>query len=108
MLCWCCDGGAVRLAAKRDANEAAIVDALIAHGCTVTRLSQAGVPDLLVGHFQDHRRRWALLEVKSGTNRLTPDQRAFMEYHSGCPAYVVRTPQDALDVLQVGVVSGVA
>ena len=38
----------MRYAAKRDTTEPAIVDALQRFGCTVVRLSQAGVPDLLV------------------------------------------------------------
>jgi hypothetical protein len=44
----------------RDGNEAAIVDALRAAGATVTRLGDAGVPDLLVGY----RGSTLLLEIK--------------------------------------------
>lgn len=92
----------MRRAAKRDLTEKAIVDALIAHGCTVTRLSQPGVPDLLVGYQSDHRRRWALLEVKNGKGKLTEDQKAFIEYHGECPVFVVRTPEEALNALLLG------
>ncbi len=53
-------GSEVRYAKARDANEGAIVDALRAVGASVTRLSDAGVTDLLVGF----RRETYLLEVK--------------------------------------------
>ena len=39
----------LRRAARRDSNESLIVDALRSVGCSVQRLSEPGVPDLLVG-----------------------------------------------------------
>lgn len=47
-------------ARQRDVNEAEIVRALEAIGATVTRLNEAGVPDLLVGY----QGKTKLLEVK--------------------------------------------
>lgn len=49
-----------RYAKKRDANEGEIVEALEAVGATVTKLGDAGVPDLLVGY----RGESTLIEVK--------------------------------------------
>lgn len=52
--------GAYGRARMRDANEPEIVKALEAAGATVTRLNEAGVPDLLVGY----KGKTSLLEVK--------------------------------------------
>jgi hypothetical protein len=60
---------------KRDAVEAEIVQALEATGCTVSRISAAGVPDLLVGRAGAN----VLLEVKSDGGRLTAAQ---VEWHA--------------------------
>jgi hypothetical protein len=73
---------------KRDLNEPAIVDALESIGLTVVRLSAPGVPDLLVWSPWDGTR---LLEVKSGTGRLTPQQEEFV-----MPFTIVRSEQEAL------------
>ncbi len=86
--------------AKRDANEAAIVAALIAAGASVTPISAKGAPDLLVGY----RWRTRLLEVKraagprGGTSRgkLTDDQIAWRAAWQGEPPVIVRTPAEAL------------
>ncbi len=55
----------VRYAAKADANQAAIVQALRAVGCTVQHLHAVGggVPDLLVGYQGQN----LLIEVKDGS-----------------------------------------
>ena len=50
----------MKYAKKRDGNEKAIVEALEALGATVTRLGDAGVPDLLVAY----RGETLLIEVK--------------------------------------------
>lgn len=78
-----------RRAAKRDLNEAAIVDALRAVGVKVYRMSGEGLPDLLceyLGH-------WTPLEVKSKGGKLTEAQAArFLE----SPFAVVRDAEQAL------------
>lgn len=98
-----------RRAARRDSNEDAIVDALIAAGASVTRLSAEGVPDLLVGIAG----QTYLLEVKhlSSTGRTVrrtsqgkrPDaegrtsaQVAWWASWRGAPPVIVRTPAEAL------------
>ncbi len=52
-----------RRAARRDANEQEIIDALEAIGASVQTISERGVPDLLVGY---RGRNW-LIEVKDGS-----------------------------------------
>lgn len=84
----------MRQAAKRDNNEGEIVAALEAVGCVVHRLSQAGIPDLLVGRNGVNY----LLEVKEHRGQLTDDQEAFFEEWNG-NAYVVRCVEDALEVV---------
>lgn len=84
----------MRQAAKRDANEQEIVSALEAVGCTVRRLSQKGLPDLLVGR-QDVT---YLLEVKERKGSLTSDQIEFFQLWQGHAA-IVRTVEDALKVV---------
>lgn len=84
----------MRQAAKRDANESKIVSALEAVGCSVTRLSQKGVPDLLVGRQGVNY----LLEVKEAKGTLTPDQRDFAAMWNG-RATIVRTVEEALEAV---------
>lgn len=84
----------MRQAAKRDGNESEIVSALEAVGCVVHRLSQKGIPDLLVGR----QGVTYLLEVKERKGALTDDQETFFETWNGC-AYIVRTVEDALEVV---------
>lgn len=86
-------------ASRRDRNEAEIVTALERLGCSVTRLSATGVPDLLVG-FSGHTH---LLEVKAppgsrGRKRfdLTPDQQSWWGEWKGARAHIVRSVADAL------------
>lgn len=83
-----------RIAAKRDANEGEIVDALTRAGAVVYRLSGSGLPDLLVGFRGDTY----LLEVKAARGALTEDERLFLEaWHSaGGVVRVVRTSEEAL------------
>lgn len=81
----------MRQAARRDSNEGEIVRALEAVGCSVTRLSQKGVPDLLTSRNGVNY----LLEVKEGKAKLTEDQEAFFAYWQG-QVCVVRSVEDAL------------
>jgi hypothetical protein len=81
----------LRKAGKKDLNQAAIVAALRAIGCSVQILNQGGVPDLLVGF----RGVNYLLEVKSARGRLTSSQQPFLSLWRGHVA-VVRSLTDAL------------
>ena len=84
----------MRQAAKRDKNEELIVYALLAGGCSVTRLSQKGVPDLLVGRQGVNY----LLEVKDAKGTLTGDQLDWSATWCG-QASIVRTPEEALEAV---------
>lgn len=84
----------MRQAARRDDNETEIVTALESVGCSVYRLSQAGIPDLLVGRAGVTY----LLEVKQAKGALTDEQKYFFETWRG-NAHVVRTVEDALEVV---------
>ena len=92
----------MRRAARRDENEKPIVDALEAAGYSVFRLSQDGIPDLLVGK---HKQCW-LLEVLGDekvakyrkTGGLTPAQVKFWERWKG-PASCVRSIEEAFAVV---------
>jgi len=86
---------------KVDANQNAIVDALLAAGCAVQSLAMcgAGVPDLLVAaHGQLY-----LLEVKQPGEKLTPYQRTWRQFWP-IEAPIVETPEAALAA--VGVTRG--
>lgn len=80
-----------RYAAKRDASEAAIVQALAAVGAQVIRLEPF---DLLVLH---QGRLW-MLDAKTGTERMRTktQQRLVAE---GWPLHFVTTPDEALRVI---------
>lgn len=82
-----------RYAAKRDAVEPAIIDALVHAGASVTRLSAKGVPDLLVGI----RGCTFLVEAKSGKGKLTPDQVDWHENWRGGAVVILRTDEDAIE-----------
>ena len=84
------------LAAKIDANQGAIVEALRKCGALVLSLASVGkgCPDLLVSYRGD----LVLMEVKGEKGRLTPDQ---VEFHSEWPVSVVRTVEDAMMVIGV-------
>jgi hypothetical protein len=87
-----------RYAKQRDENEPEIVAALEAIGCTVHRLDQPC--DLLVGRGAKN----ILLEVKNplkpkGDQKLTDGQKKFEEGWRGQFA-VVKTPEEAIDVVQ--------
>jgi len=81
----------LRRAAKRDANERGIIDALERAGCQVWQLSQRGLPDLLVVRAGVIY----LLEVKDEIHgRLTPAQKDNLQ--RGLPFSVVTHPHEAL------------
>lgn len=86
----------MRLAARIDANQAAIASALRRAGCNVLSLAAlgGGCPDLLVHRAgQIH-----LLEIKDGTKppskrKLTPHQAIF---HRAWPVHLVTSEIEAL------------
>jgi hypothetical protein len=83
---------------KVDANQNAIVDALLAAGCAVQSLAMcgAGVPDLLVAAGGVLH----LLEVKQPGETLTPYQRKWAELWPMAVA-VVDSPDAALAAVGV-------
>jgi len=101
----------VKYARARDGNERPIVEALRAAGASVTRLTDAGVPDLLVGY----QGRTYLLEVKlplgarggksqrreaeGGSGDLTKSQVEWWSKWTGAPSVIVRSVDDALAAL---------
>ena len=83
----------------RDKNEREVIDALRGmkpNGCSVERISGAGVPDLLVG-YMGHT---LLREVKGPKGKLTPAQRGFFNGWTGCPVVIVRSGEDAVSAVQ--------
>lgn len=94
----------MRRAAKTDANQTEIVEAMRKAGATVQSLAAVGqgVPDLLVGY----RNRTALVEVKDGSKplsarRLTPDQQQWHQNWTGGTLAVVPDVDAALRVLKL-------
>ena len=91
-----------RKAARRDLAEAPIVKALLKTGCSVVKLSDTGVPDLLVAYPMlwphpegDPNYEMVLMEVKTGNAALTKDEEKFFDTWKGS-RIIVRTPQQAL------------
>ena len=94
----------MRRAAKIDANQTQVVEALRAAGATVQSLAAVGqgVPDLLVG-FQG---KTLLMEVKDGRKppsqrQLTEDQLKWHGAWRGGPVAIVDGPDAALRMLKV-------
>ena len=87
-------GSLTRLAARRDENEAAIVQALRKAGATVELLSATNIPDLIVGY----RGQNYLLEVKTEKGKLKEGQKNWASHWRGQHA-VVRTVDEALQVI---------
>ena len=99
------------IAARTDANQQEIVDALRAAGASVECLHRVGhgVTDLLVG-FYDHRvglfngyemdgiYRNMLMEVKTASGKLTPDQVKWHAEWKGQKA-IVRSVEEALALI---------
>jgi hypothetical protein len=95
----------MRRAAKIDANQPEIVEALEAHRCSVKSLAAVGdgCPDLLV--WSPWTRSHELLEVKDGAKspsrrKLTDDQ---VKFHAkwGGPIHVVTSVDEALRAVGV-------
>jgi len=84
-----------RRAARRDANEALIVACLQAAGATVCRLSDKGVPDLLVGYQGVNM----LVEVKGFKGKLTPAEQEWHQAWRG-QVVIVRTVEEAMRLLE--------
>ena len=87
----------MRRAAKRDANEPAIREALEAAGYTVFPVSDDGIPDLLVTR---PGKGYLLLEVKVPGKPLTKAQERFFHLSEGTARYMVTTAQDALQAAE--------
>lgn len=85
-----------RWAAKRDAVEPAIIDALEAIGVTVRRLSEPALPDLLAYHPREGLR---LIEVKSPGQKLNVLQETTRRY---IPFAIVSSVAEALSLFGVG------
>lgn len=91
----------MRRAAKVDANQGDVVAALRKIGASVTPIHMVGqgCPDLLVGF----RGRTLVLEVKDGAKpksarKLTDDEAVWFGNWKG-EAYVVETPEQAIECL---------
>ena len=81
---------------RRDSTEADIIAALEAIGVHVSRVSGAGIPDLLCSY----RGKFFLVECKSRRGKLTAAQERFMSDTVDCPVFVVRSPDEAVDAAQ--------
>ncbi len=88
----------MRIAAKVDDNQKAIVDALRQCGLSVLSLARMGkgCPDLLVADDDSY----FLIEVKGPKGKLTPDQEAFISEWRGV-VHICRTVDDALQIVGV-------
>jgi len=88
----------MRMAAKVDNNQAAIVDALRKCGISVhsTAALGRGFPDLICAKGS---RAW-LIEVKGPKGKLTEDQEIFMMHWQG-DVHIARTVDDALRIVGV-------
>lgn len=94
-------------AKQRDANEGGIIAVLEGAGAAVQRLSEAGVPDLLVGFGGE----LYLLEVKNpdakgggkyntGEGSLTSTQTKWWAKWKGKPPVIVQTAEQALRAIR--------
>lgn len=81
--------------AKRDRLEPAVIKALEYFGASVTKVSMAGVPDLLVGF----REKTYLIEVKSDAGKLTPAQVEWHANWKGAAPIIVRSVEEAMQAI---------
>ena len=82
---------------KRDSNERAIIDGLVALGCFVIQENNI---DLYVK--PPHRAEWIPLEVKGERGKLTTYQKnlhATLEHNYGYTIPIVTTLQEAIDAI---------
>jgi hypothetical protein len=91
----------VRKRPRTDGNQNAIVAALRDAGCHVIVLTPLGegIPDLLVSTYSPPAGRVLalLVEVKTATGTLTPDEAAWWAaYPADGPAIVARSAEDVL------------
>lgn len=86
-------------AARSDANQAPIIEALRTVGATVRSLHRVGggVPDLLVGYRSNNY----LLECKTEDGTLTPQQVEFGLTWKGRPMSIVHDEEEALKAIGV-------
>lgn len=89
-----------RLAAKRDANEREIIEALVRAGASVQQLSVKGCPDLLVGFVDPFTGEpiTTLMEIKGDKGHLTPDEAEWIQDWRG-QVYIIHTVEQALEVI---------
>jgi len=89
----------MRRAARRDANEGTIVDALRSMGCVVYAI---GWPVDLLAILPDGD--IVLMEVKTPTGRLRGQQVEFIQAAQmrGARVHIVRTLDDVLQALKIG------
>lgn len=85
-------------AKKVDDNQREIVEAFRKAGCDVIDLSAVGrgVPDLLVST----KRRMCLVEVKGKRGRLNDRQGAWWLSWLGKPPVIIRSAEEALDLVR--------
>jgi hypothetical protein len=91
----------MRRAARRDANERRVIDALRACGAYVKQINDEGLADLLV-FYRGHT---LILEVKDGdkppsSRALTPAEQKFHDEWPGQNLYIVNSEHEALDILK--------
>lgn len=91
----------MRRAARRDANERQVIDALRACGAYVKQINDEGLADLLV-FYRGHT---LILEVKDGdkppsARALTPAEAKFHDEWPGQNLYIVNSEHEALDILK--------
>ena len=83
-----------RYAKRRDKNEPEIIQAFKSVGASVKSID---VPcDLIVGIQNTN----ILVEVKMPKGRLTPEQKKFMETWKGGEVHVVRTTEEAIQLIE--------
>lgn len=80
---------------KRDAVEDEIVKALRGLGAQVYRLSQKGLPDLIV----NFKGASYLMEAKGKKGKLTPSQVELHRTWQGAPIHIVHSVAEALLVI---------
>lgn len=80
-----------RYSAKRDDNEIELASTYLKLGCSVDRISEKGIPDLLIGF----KGLTSLAEVKTKNGKPTKAQKQFRESFKGHHKEV-RTIDDVL------------